>query len=620
MNTSTLQAKITLSAGLCMALTVGAVVSYFAYSGNSRAISEAQESIQEAVASRAASVREPLMGSLREAQALANTLSAVKDEEIVLDLTRENVQGILGIVAGADPGYRGAFSAWTPNAFDDLDMAYGGTPGNDADGRMAPYVNELDGELQVAVLEGFEAEVERATGTGLSYWSTPKIDGDSTWIRLGAPIRANGEVYGVAGIDLSLDWVQGAMSQQLRSMDGKLWLLDHTGQVLFQPEGGGATPPVQDSTGSHLVDGRLICQVEMETGPDGKPWVMLFDVPESAVTAGATQMILASLLVGAIAILVGIVALSKLAGRLSKPIHQAAVQLIELGEGEGDLSVRLPDSGVHEAKQLARGFNGFVEKIEELVLEVRGRVGDVGAGTHEVSHASTQLANTSREGADSLHHIAEAIEEISTLSTQNSEDVASAKQHVVQTTTHVSDGLEAMNQLDHAMGQIKDSSDAVCAVIKVIDEIAFQTSLLALNAAVEAARAGEVGKGFAVVADEVRALATRSADAARETTSLVLSSSESVEQGLTIKATMGQALTQIEESLASVEGLMGHVHQSSDQQRTGVEQITEGLHQLDVSTQSAAATAEELTATSRSSTEQVSHLTTIVHRFKTHAA
>ena len=617
MNISTLQAKITISAGLCMALSVGVVVTYYAASGNSQAIEDAQASIQEAVASRAGQIREPLIGSLREAQALANTLSAVKDEDIVLDLTRENVQGVLGIVSGVDASYRGAFCAWLPNAYDDLDMAYGDTPGSDLEGRMAPYVSEVDGELNIGLLEEFDVEIQTAVETGASFWRTPVFEEGGAWIRIGAPIIANDEVYGVAGIDVKLDWLADVMSKEFRADEGKLWLVDDAGQVLYAPAGAGTTPPMQAAVGSHLVDGRMICQVSMATVPGGQPWTLLYDVPESAVTAAATQQIFISLAVGALAILAGVIVLSRVAGRLAKPIRMTAGKLIELGEGEGDLSMRLPESGVEEARQLARGFNGFVENIEQLVLEVRGTVADVGAGTSEVSNASGLLADTSREGADALHTITVAIDQISSLSSRNSNDVATAKQHVIETATHLNDGVEAMNRLDEAMGQIKESSDAVSVVIKVIDEIAFQTSLLALNAAVEAARAGEVGKGFAVVADEVRALATRSADAARETGALVLSSSESVKQGVAIKETMGEALEQIKGSLSSVEALMEHVHESSNQQRTGVEEVTQGLNDLDVSTQSAASTAEELTATSRGSSEQVEHLKDLIGRFKT---
>ncbi|MCE5229377.1 methyl-accepting chemotaxis protein, partial [bacterium] len=180
-------------------------------------------------------------------------------------------------------------------------------------------------------------------------------------------------------------------------------------------------------------------------------------------------------------------------------------------------------------------------------------------------------------------------------------------------------GSEVMEKMSVAIDKIKASSDETAKILKTIDEIAFQTNLLALNAAVEAARAGDAGKGFAVVAEEVRNLAMRSAEAAKNTASLIEASQKNADNGVQVSADVTQILKQIVTGVQKVTQLNGEVSAASDEQSQGIDQINTAVAQLDKVTQSNAANAEdsasaseELSAQARELNDMVNTLVSIV--------
>lgn len=177
-----------------------------------------------------------------------------------------------------------------------------------------------------------------------------------------------------------------------------------------------------------------------------------------------------------------------------------------------------------------------------------------------------------------------------------------------------------MSQLIEAMSDINSSSNQIANITKVIEDIAFQTNILALNAAIEAARAGNAGKGFAVVADEVRNLAAKSAEAAKQTASLIGASVETVEKGSEITTETAQIVQDAVRNLAAIIEDIGQVEQASNQQSLSIGQIRQGLEQVSTVVQSNAATAEENSAISEEMSAQAAMLRQEVAKFKLHHA
>lgn len=177
-------------------------------------------------------------------------------------------------------------------------------------------------------------------------------------------------------------------------------------------------------------------------------------------------------------------------------------------------------------------------------------------------------------------------------------------------------GVESMMRLSEAINRIKSSSDSTAKIIKTIDEIAFQTNLLALNAAVEAARAGDAGKGFAVVAEEVRNLAMRSAEAAKNTASLIEGSVKNSESGVALNQEVLENLKDINGQVKKVGAVMAEIAEASEQQTRGIEQVNAVIDRMNSLTQELAANAEESASGAEELSGQAEELKRMVNAFQ----
>ena len=240
--------------------------------------------------------------------------------------------------------------------------------------------------------------------------------------------------------------------------------------------------------------------------------------------------------------------------------------------------------------------------------------GQVASAAGQISSSSQSLAQGASEQAASLEETSSSSEEINSMARKNAENSQSRPLPCCAVAAESEETNHSLGSMVTAMTDIKNSSDKVSKIIKVIDEIAFQTNILALNAAVEAARAGEAGMGFAVVADEVRNLAQRCAQAAKDTAALIEESIAKSNDGQTKVDQVAVAIPAITEESAKVKTLVDEVSLGSQEQTRGIEQIAKALTQMEQVTQQSPPMPRRAQRQPRNLTAQASTLMEVVHQ------
>ena len=283
----------------------------------------------------------------------------------------------------------------------------------------------------------------------------------------------------------------------------------------------------------------------------------------------------------------------------------------------GDLTPRIDITGRSGAfADLSADINSMMEDLMLLVREIKQISDTVRHGADEVSSGNLNLSRRTESRASSLEETASAMEQMTSTVRQSAGNAALANTLATAAREHASAGALVVTAAVTAMREINDSSQRIEAIIGVIDEIAFQTNLLALTAAVAAARAGEQGRGFAVVATEVRNLAGRSATAAKEIKTLIHESVRRVEEGSKLVDQTGERLGDIGSAVAKVTHVMAEIAASSQEQASGIEQVTKAVNLMDQSTQQNAALAEEAAAAGASIAQQAHQLAALVAHFQ----
>ena len=269
-------------------------------------------------------------------------------------------------------------------------------------------------------------------------------------------------------------------------------------------------------------------------------------------------------------------------------------------------------------------FEQIKTSLEAILESLNTTFSKIGKAATQISEASAQVAsgaavlseNATSEAA-TIEELSASIDEILENTNENAENAKNAADLTNQAKNQVDIGSDRMKAMMIAVENIEKSSNEIAKIIKVIDDIAFQTNILALNAAVEAARAGAAGKGFAVVADEVRNLAIRSSEAAKTTNDLIVASISDIREGATHSKETSEAINSIAEMVEKINTLMGNIAQSSAEQASAISQISAGMDNITNSVQTTSATAEESAATSEELSSQAVATQNMISKFKT---
>ena len=254
------------------------------------------------------------------------------------------------------------------------------------------------------------------------------------------------------------------------------------------------------------------------------------------------------------------------------------------------------------------------KEMTRAVSELTEGAEQIASAASQVSASSQSLAQGSSEQAASIEETSASSEEINSMSRKNTDNSRSMATLVEQSQQMFRKANGQLEEMVVSMDEINESSGKISKIIKVIDEIAFQTNILALNAAVEAARAGEAGMGFAVVADEVRSLAQRSAQAAKDTALLIEDSISKSNAGKTKVDQVATAIRGITEDSVKIKTLADEVNISSEEQTRGLDQIAKAIGQMEQVTQTTAANAEESAAAAEELNAQSESLRDVVGR------
>ena len=494
------------------------------------------------------------------------------------------------------------------------------------------------------------------------------------------PVFQNGTVMGVVGVDIDLNDITEVMNSGSILSDGylftlspggnitthpntdllmsrydKTWLSSYSGEVESKLKSGGnfhlnAYSDVTDTSMSFLGQAITI-------GETGRYWLICGVVPEKTVSASSTSLLWMIIAIGAaLIIVVGVTIFIVIRRSLIKlPSLTAAAEAISLGDvattgfdtgtaptkneitllerafvkmtagisdqadvmsriADGDYSITVNDRSDKDI--MNRAIRQMLDNTNQTLHQINTSTTQVSTGSKQVADGAQSLAQGSTEQAASIEELSSSISAIATMTKENAAIAERTSKLSETIKDNAEKGSRQMDDMIAAVDDINEASKNISKIIKTIDDIAFQTNILALNAAVEAARAGQHGKGFAVVAEEVRNLASKSAEAARETGDMIQNSMDKAQLGSQIAGETAKSLKEIVTGINESTDLISEIAVASNEQSSGIAQINIGIDQVAQVVQQNSATVQESAAASEEMSSQSDILRNLIAQFR----
>ncbi|CED57055.1 methyl-accepting chemotaxis protein [Aliivibrio wodanis] len=440
-------------------------------------------------------------------------------------------------------------------------------------------------------------------------------------ISIGTEVKENGRFNGAIFFDLSLGGLADLVNQVELFGAGYLFIVDQDGTVIAHPNSdyNGKSfneflPQVNQNSSMQTIDLDGSPHTVNFTDIQGQTWSVGVVLDQNKVFEQINELRTSSIFYSIIAIVIAIIIMSVVLSRLIKPVQTLNEAINNVASGEADLTQRLDTKIDPEFAPLARGFNQFIENLQNQVTETKALSHQLLSGTQDISSGAQSSVNAMNTQMMELEQLATAMNQMAATSVDVANNVQQAAEFAKQADNATENGMtvvtqstseitELSNDIDKAVTEVESlekATDGIGTILRVINDIAEQTNLLALNAAIESARAGEAGRGFAVVADEVRTLAQRTQQSTTEIATMIeqlqsgasrvssaMSSSQQRAESTVTKAQQtADALAQIRETIQQINDMNIHIASAAEEQSHVAEEINgKTVNIKDLSTQ-----------------------------------